>query len=88
MKYEDIERYATLFKGYGELRVQENRQTQVTLWNGDVVGNANGSQAGISARAFVDGVWGFVSSPESDEKAIRAAIRSTVAAITASLSAK
>ncbi|HCM27547.1 MAG: peptidase [Treponema sp. GWB1_62_6] len=74
MKYEDIERYATLFKGYGELRVQENRQTQVTLWNGDVVGNANGSQAGISARAFVDGVWGFVSSPESDEKAIRAAI--------------
>ncbi|TFG83952.1 MAG: TldD/PmbA family protein [Spirochaetales bacterium] len=74
MRYTDIRRHAGLFGEYTELRVQENRSARISVLNGDIVGNASGSQSGVSARAFKDGVWGFASSPESDDTAIGACI--------------
>jgi len=70
MRYEGISRHKALFSEYTELRVQENRTMRISLLNGDVVGNARGAQAGVSARAFKDGVWGFASSPETADAAI------------------
>jgi len=72
MRYEGIGRHAALFKEYTEMRVQENRTMRISLLNGDVVGNSRGAQAGVSARSFKDGVWGFASSPESDDASIGA----------------
>ena len=79
MRYEDIGRHAPGFSEYTELRVQENRTMRISLLNGDVVGNSRGAQAGLSARAFKDGVWGFASSPltgvsDVDGGSIRAAV--------------
>ncbi|MFH2114876.1 MAG: TldD/PmbA family protein [Spirochaetota bacterium] len=74
MKYTGIGRHTQLFGEYTELRVQENRSLRVSLLNGDVVGNARGAQGGASARAYKDGVWGFASSPELDDKAIAACV--------------
>lgn len=79
MRYENIGRHAPLFDEYAELRVQENRSMRISLLNGDVVGNSRGAQAGVSSRAFKDGVWGFASSPELDDRSIRAAITRAVA---------
>jgi TldD protein len=70
MIYEGIGRHARLFGEYTELRVQENRSVKISLINGDVVGNARASEAGVSARSYKAGVWGFASSPEYDDPAI------------------
>ncbi len=79
MRYENIGRHAPLFDEYAELRIQENRSMRISLLNGDVVGNSRGAQAGVSSRAFKDGVWGFASSPELDDGSIRAAVTRAVA---------
>jgi TldD protein len=74
MRYNDIRRHAGLFSEYTELRVQENRSSRISVLNGDVVGNAASSQAGVSARAYKNGVWGFASSPEGSDEALRACV--------------
>ncbi|PKL09015.1 MAG: peptidase [Spirochaetae bacterium HGW-Spirochaetae-7] len=78
MKYDGIGRHAALFNEYAELRVQENKTMRISLLNGDVVGNSRGVQAGVSARAFKDGVWGFASSPEAADASIRATVERAV----------
>ena len=78
MKYDGIGRHAALFNEYAELRVQENTTLRISLLNGDVVGNSRGAQAGVSARAFKDGVWGFSSSPEKADGSIRATVERAV----------
>lgn len=62
--------------GYIELRHQENRNSSMTLLNGDLVANDKSASAGISARAFHQGVWGFASYPGSNSTAIEKVIRS------------
>lgn len=79
MRYEGIGRFSSGFSEYTELRVQENRSLRISLLNGDVVGNSRSAQAGISARVFKDGVWGFASSPltgvaRMDDDQIRASV--------------
>lgn len=75
MKYENLARYASLFSEYTELRVQENSATAVTSVNGDILNNLQVKNAGVSARAFKDGVWGFASSPEQTDEAISAVVK-------------
>ncbi|HAP43282.1 MAG: peptidase [Spirochaetes bacterium GWD1_61_31] len=75
MQYANIERHKALFSEYTELRVQENRSVAVGILNGDIVRNARNAQGGMSARVFKNGLWGFASTPESDDEAIRQAIR-------------
>lgn len=70
MKYMDIGRHRALFKGYTELRIQENSSRTVSLLNGDVVGNTSSSQAGLSARSYARGAWGMASTPELNDAGI------------------
>lgn len=69
MFYTDLERHRALFSEYTELRVQENRSSGVSILNGDVVRNAKSAQAGLSARVYKDGLWGFASTPEITDAA-------------------
>jgi TldD protein len=62
--------YANHFDEYTELRLQCNTEKRITLLNGDVAANTNGVGAGVSARVFKDGVWGFASRPAATDNAI------------------
>lgn len=74
MRYDNLRRHAALFTDYAELRVQENKTIRISLLNGDVVGNSRSAQAGLSARSFKDGVWGFASTPELDDGSMRSVV--------------
>ncbi len=66
--------YTDLFSEYTELRVQENRIMNVTVVNGDVMGNSRSTGSGVSARTFSKGTWGFASNPVIDDENIRKVI--------------
>ena len=70
MKYDNLKKFKDSFSNYTELRVQENRNNQVNLTNGDVTGNVSTKTSGVSARVFKDGNWGFSSSPNIDDESI------------------
>ncbi len=76
LKY-DLSSFKREFSEYTELRVQENRSTNITLVNGNVMGNSTSVKSGVSARVNKNGNWGFASNPvisdESIEKVILAA---------------
>jgi TldD protein len=67
----DLEKYQSLFREYGELRLQRNNRASINLMNGDVQMNYSGSSAGISVRLGRGGIWGFSSAAESSEGVIR-----------------
>lgn len=64
MKTIDLSGYKHLFKGYTELRIQENRSISISLVDGTVMRNSRNSESGVSARCWMNGSWGFASSPE------------------------
>lgn len=74
----DLKRFSNHFKGYTELRLQENVTQNIALLNGDVVGNSKSRSGGVSSRVFDAGAWGFSSSADIDDEAIV----STIAAAT------
>lgn len=74
----DLNRYSDQLRGYTELRLQENRNLDITLLNGNLVSNANTSSGGASARVFLNGSWGFASSAGLNNEAIRYAIKSAL----------
>ena len=71
----DLGPFVSLFRGYTELRVQENRVVQVSLVKGNVTANSRSSTGGVSARAFVNGSWGFSSSPDLSPSTIESVIK-------------
>ncbi len=75
MKQTDISRYSDLFKGYTELRIQENRDSVVSMVEGTVMGNGRSSVGGVSARCYRSGSWGFASSPDSSDDAVKHVIQ-------------
>lgn len=75
MRYENLSRHGALFSEYTELRVQENTASSVASVNGDILQNVQVKTAGVSARTFKDGVWGFASSPEQTDEAISASVK-------------
>ena len=74
MLKKDLTPFKKFFKEYTELRVQENRTTQISLVNGDIMGNATTETSGISARVNKNGNWGFASNPVISDDAIEKAI--------------
>ena len=46
-----------------ETRHHELRKTRLTMVDGHLTGNLRSVQAGVSARAYLDGYWGFASAP-------------------------
>lgn len=71
----NLGKYAKYFSGYTELRLQENRNLDITLLNGNLISNESNRSGGVSARVCQNGSWGFSSTPIMDEDAVRAAIR-------------
>ncbi len=72
----ELDIYSDLFSEYTELRIQENRTLNVTIVNGDVMGNNRSARSGVSARTFTKGLWGFASSPLFDGENVKDVIRS------------
>jgi TldD protein len=66
----DLGSFASQLADYTELRVQENRNIQIALVNGDVVGNVRAARSGVSARSCAGGLWGFSSAPTASNESI------------------
>ncbi len=75
MLEKDLKKYTSLFKGYTELRLQENKSTRVVFLNGNLVGNERSSSSGISARTYQNGSWGFASTCDRQDAAIESVIK-------------
>ncbi|HBE89433.1 MAG TPA: peptidase [Elusimicrobia bacterium] len=71
----DLKKYAGLFSGYTELRLQENRSLDINLINGALVSNAKISTGGASARVYKKGSWGFSSAPGMDSESVEYCLR-------------
>lgn len=76
MKKVELSKYKDLFDGYTELRIQENRNSGVTMLNGNIVANSSSSQSGVSVRVSKNGNWGFSSHPEISGSSIKSCITS------------
>ena len=72
----DLRQFAGLFRGYTELRAQENRSVGVTFVKGNNTSNARQATGGISARVYMNGSWGFSSNPETTPDSVREVVRS------------
>ena len=73
LKY-DLSKFKKEFTEYTELRVQENRSTNISLVNGNVMGNSTSAKSGVSARVNKNGNWGFASNPVISDEAIEKVI--------------
>lgn len=70
----ELGEYSGLFSEYTELRVQENRSVRITVIDGDVMTNDRSATGGVSARTYMNGVWGFASDPIVSDASIREVI--------------
>lgn len=61
--------------GHGELRLQTNRSRIVSLVSGSLTNNVRTDVAGVCARCYRRGVYGFASMPELSEDAARRVLR-------------
>lgn len=57
---------ATASTHYAETRRHELRKTMMQMVDGHLTVNSRSVEAGVSARAYQDGYWGFASSPTTD----------------------
>lgn len=73
MKKIDLNAYRHHLPSYGELRVQENRNRNITIINGKITKNDVTSKSGLCARVYDGGVMGFsaVIDANADENAVR-----------------
>ncbi|OGR44514.1 MAG: peptidase [Elusimicrobia bacterium GWA2_61_42] len=67
----DLKEYAALLGGYSELRLQENRNANISLMNGNLVANGQTAAGGLSARVYRNGAWGFASAPGADVETVK-----------------
>lgn len=70
MRVRDLSKFQDEFSEYTELRVQENLSTTILIVDGDVRVNSKTNCAGVSARCYIDGNWGFASSSNVDDSSI------------------
>jgi TldD protein len=59
------------FKDYTELRAQVNTARQVALLAGNMVGNAQSSEGGVSARVYRGGTFGFASGAQYTNESVK-----------------
>ena len=59
-----------------ELRAQRNLTRRVALWSGKLVQNQRTDVAGVGARAYRDGVYGFASAAELSHTAVQQVLKS------------
>jgi len=70
MLEKDLKKYAKYFKNYTELRLQENREIDINVLNGNLVANTAASNGGVSVRVYKNGSWGFASSSDMGDAAV------------------
>ncbi len=58
-----------------ELRAQTNLNRRVTMLNGNLTGNVRNENTGVSARVYANGVYGFSSTAEYSDEAVRAVLK-------------
>jgi TldD protein len=66
----NLKPYAGMLSEYTELRIQENKNLNISYLKGNLVQNTKNSSGGVSARVCKSGSWGFASSPEINEENI------------------
>ena len=59
------------FKDYTELRAQVNTSKRVTLLAGNMVGNSQASEGGVSARVYKGGTFGFAAGAEYSDTGVK-----------------
>ena len=64
MQTGNLKEYSRHFSEYTELRMQENHSLTISLVDGDIMGNDQSTNGGVSARVFKNGCWGFASHPD------------------------
>ncbi|MFW6029789.1 MAG: TldD/PmbA family protein [Halanaerobiales bacterium] len=74
MSLDYLKSFENCFSEYTELRLQQNTKVYLMLVNGDLVNNGKSSTGGISSRVYKNGVFGFASSPVTDEKTVKEVI--------------
>lgn len=75
MVEKDLKKYRRYFKGYTELRVQENRASRISLLNGNLVANETSSSSGVSTRVYKNGAWGFAAIQGTGPAEVKGSIR-------------
>jgi TldD protein len=70
-----LSKFQQSFSGHTELRVQENRDSQIVITNGKIEQNTESSKSGVSSRVYESGAWGFASTPESSDSSILSTIK-------------
>ena len=63
---------------YLETRHHELRKTRMSMVDGNLTGNLRSVQAGVSARAYLGGYWGFASAP-ADGAGVQARVQQLAA---------
>ncbi len=58
-----------------ELRAQTNLTRAVSMMNGNLTGNVRNENTGVSARVYANGVYGFSSTAEYSDEAVRAVLK-------------
>lgn len=71
----NLNSYLNLLPHYTELRIQENRNLQITFIKGNLVKNVKNAGSGVSARVCRNGSWGFASSPEFGDDSTQAVVK-------------
>ncbi|WP_341534049.1 TldD/PmbA family protein [Sporosalibacterium faouarense] len=74
LKNHNLKVHSDLFKQYTELRVQENRELNISLIKGNLVRNTKKSTGGVSVRVNNKGYWGFSSIPSFNSDGIKKSI--------------
>ncbi len=74
MEYMKLNGFKNSFSEYTELRLQENRNLQITNINGNITTNKLSVNNGVSARVYKNGSWGFSSNPVIDNESIKGVI--------------
>lgn len=63
---------------HSELRAQMNRNRAVVMMSGNIVRNEREDLAGVSARSYKNGVYGFASMAELSDEAVRKVLKASV----------
>jgi TldD protein len=75
MIQKNLNSYRDLISHYTELRVQENRDLQISFVKGNLVRNVKNVGSGVSARVCKNGSWGFASNPELNSESFKSVIK-------------
>jgi len=66
-----LSKHKSAFSDYTELRAQVNTTRSVSFLAGNMVGNSQSSEGGVSARVYRGGTYGFASGAEYSDESVK-----------------